>query len=756
MSTHHAHSLPNRPEAEWQPLVDHLIGVADLAERAAAKFGAERAGRISGLLHDLGKYTAAFQRRIRDKGEKVDHATAGARTVLELARAAAGAKAGPDLMIARLVAHAIAGHHAGLPDSVGTAGALDDRLGRDLAPLDAIWRREIAPDVSDLWPGCIGKTGIDRDKAPRALAFFGRMLFSALVDADFRDTEAFYAKAEGKTPDRDWPRLPNVVDDLIARLDAHMAKLAGKAEDTPVNRLRGEILGHVRAGAEKSTGLFTLTVPTGGGKTLASLAFALDHAKRHGLERIVYAIPFTSVIDQTAKIFRDVLGDDMVLEHHSSIDEARLGEREARDKLRLAMEDWAAPIVVTTNIQLFESLHSHRPSRARRLHNLVRAVIVLDEAQTIPRPVLRPCVAAVDELAARYRTSVVLCTATQPALGTADGFPDGLALDPSRELAPDPDRLNRALARVQLEQVGALDDEALVGALEGTEQALVIVNSRAHALALFEMTRGAGLEGAIHLTTRQYAADRMRILEGVRRRLKDGLPCRLIATSLVEAGVDVDFPRVWRAEAGLEQVMQAAGRCNREGRRPIDESIVTVFRPAERPSPREIAGLAAASARACADHADPTTNAAMRDYFREVFWTYGRDRFDVHEVLKAWTFSAGAPNFRYREVGERFRLIDSEMAPVIVAIEPEAKDLLKKLGEGWISPGAAALGLQRFLVQIPPKARAELMARGAVQLVCEREHGDQFAVLADDALYDEAVGLRWEVAGGHEGEFWMA
>jgi len=756
---HHAHSLADRPETEWQPLVEHLLGVAELAERSAAKFGAGRAGRLSGLLHDLGKYSAAFQRRIRHESEKVDHATAGARQVVELAAAASAGKPSPDLLIARLVAHAIAGHHAGLPDSVGTAGALDDRLSRTLEPLDAIWRSEIAPDVSGLWPGCIAHTGIPREKAPRALAFFGRMLFSALVDADFRDTEAFYARAEDKTRDRDWPRLPDVVDGLIARLDARMAELAGKAEDTPVNRLRGEVLGHVRAGAEKPTGLFTLTVPTGGGKTLASLAFALDHAKRHGLERIVYAIPFTSVIDQTAKIFRDVLDDEggnLVLEHHSSIDEARLGEREARDKLRLAMEDWAAPIVVTTNVQLFESLHSHRPSRVRRLHNLARAVIVLDEAQTIPRPVLRPCVAAIDELAARYGTSVVLCTATQPALGEADGFPDGLALDPSRELAPDPDRLNRALARVRLQQAGALDDEALVTALEGTKQGLVIVNSRVHALALFEATRAAGLDGVVHLTTRQYAADRLRILDDVRRRLKDGLPCRLIATSLVEAGVDLDFPRVWRAEAGLDQIMQAAGRCNREGLRPIEESIVTVFRPAERPSPREIADLAAATARASADHADPTTNAAMRDYFREVFWQYGADRLDDHGVMKAWAVSAGGVDFRYRDVGERFRLIDGEMAPVIVAIDPEAKAVLDKLEKGWIPPAAAARGLQRFLVQIPPKVRAELMARGAVRLVGEGEHGDQFAVLADDALYDRSVGLRWEVASGHEGDLLIA
>jgi CRISPR-associated endonuclease/helicase Cas3 len=272
------------------------------------------------------------------------------------------------------------------------------------------------------------------------------------------------------------------------------------ADDTPVNHLRGEILAHVRRGAASDRGLFTLTVPTCGGKTLSSLAFALEHAKRHGLDRIVYAIPFTSIIDQTALIFREVLGEDVVLEHHSSIDEEKLGKREARDKLRLAMEDWAAPIVVTTNVQLFESLHSNRPSRCRRLHNLARAVIVLDEAQTIPLPLLRPCLVTLDELTRNYGTSFVLCTATQPAIAVPD-FEGGLTLGKNRELAPDPARLHKQLCRVRLAHLGERTDEELLSELAGTEQGLVIVNSRAHALGLYKAVAAAGLEGVVHLTT---------------------------------------------------------------------------------------------------------------------------------------------------------------------------------------------------------------------------------------------------------------
>jgi CRISPR-associated endonuclease/helicase Cas3 len=287
------------------------------------------------------------------------------------------------------------------------------------------------------------------------------------------------------------------------KADGSRGKTAA-AKATPVNKLRAEILRHVRGRASYGQGLFTLTVPTGGGKTLASLGFALHHAKRHNLDRIIYAIPFTSIIDQTAKTFRDVLGDGLVLEHHASVDESRIAGREGRDKLRLVMEEWAAPVVVATNVQFFESLHSNRPSRCRRLHNLARSVIILDEAQTIPLHVLRPCMAALDELARNCACSVLLCTATQPAIGKSDDFKDGLPLSPERELAPEPVRLHKQLKRVRLERLGDLSDDQLIEALGGAAQGMMIVNSRAHALALYRKAVDAGVENVVHLTTRQY------------------------------------------------------------------------------------------------------------------------------------------------------------------------------------------------------------------------------------------------------------
>ncbi len=573
------------------------------------------------------------------------------------------------------------------------------------------------------------------------------MIFSCLVDADFRDTEAFYARAQGSEVDRDWPALSASLDGLIQRLGAYMARKQATAGDTLVNRLRREILSHMRGQSSRKPGLFTLTVPTGGGKTLASLAFALDHAKAHGLERIVYAIPFTSVVDQTAAIFREVLGDQFVLEHHSAIEEENNRERTGRDKLKLAMEDWAAPIVVTTNVQLFESLFAARPSRCRKLHNLARSVIVLDEAQTIPLAFLRPCAAALDELARNYGTTIVLCTATQPALDARHFAGDdliGLKLE-GRELAPDPARLARELKRVRINRRGETGDDELMDALAAEDQGLIIVNSRAHALALFRKVRAAGLDGAVHLTTRQYAAHRRTILAEIRHRLKDGRPCRLIATSLVEAGVDLDFPKLWRAEAGLDQITQAAGRCNREGNRSLEASIVTIFKARDNPPPREIAQLAGDFTRTAGKHDDLLSPEAMTDYFREVYWRKG-EGLDARDIIGRFKISGGETNFAYRSAADDFRMINSGMAPVIIARDPPARRALERLGSEGVHAGTVARELQTFVVQVPPKARALLWKCGHVAFAQEREFGDQFAVLRTERLYKPEEGLLWENA----------
>jgi CRISPR-associated endonuclease/helicase Cas3 len=743
-SLHYAHSTATPDGSEWQPLQGHLRQTANRAKMFGSKFGAANAAELSGWLHDLGKYSEAYQAYIAGRGPGgVDHSTAGAQQVLKL-----GLK-GKDRGIAELIAYAIAGHHAGLPDMTGADGeasALADRLKKSVPPLNTIWQKELEIDPVGLTPTAF-KPG--PRKGGFQLAFLGRMIFSCLVDADFLDTEAFYALVDGRQIDRTWPFLSDEIDRMIARFDAHMSEKRRTTHDTPLNLLRGKILTHVRQKAGLPRGVLTLNVPTGGGKTLASLAFALDHAKHWKMDRIVYAIPFTSIIEQTAGIFRGILGDDAVLEHHSSMEQETDGkENRFRDhrpdaKLRLAMENWQAPVIITTNVQLFESLFANRTSRCRKLHNLANAVIILDEAQTIPLHVLKPCVAALDELARNYGCTIVLCTATQPAL-QEPRFPGGFEIGPERELAPDPARLHRELKRTTERLAGVMTDDDLVAELSTVDQTLTIVNSRRHALTLYHAAKSAGIEGLIHLTTRQTASDRRDILYDVRERLKNEKPCCVIATSLVEAGVDIDFPRVWRAEAGLDQLTQAAGRCNREGHRPVVDSVVTIFKPAEARPPAEIKGLVGDMLRILDEHrGELFSPQTIEAYFREVYWRKSELGLDEHAVMKQFLVGFGGTDFGYRSVAEKFRLIESGMDPVIVAIDEEANAILCAL-RGGMPAGIAARKLQNYIVQVPPRDRGKLIENGHVQFV--ENFGDQFAVLRTANFYSKETGLVWEKA----------
>jgi CRISPR-associated endonuclease/helicase Cas3 len=737
---HFAHSGKQQDKSDWQLLSDHLLSVAELAAKMASSFRLEKAAFLAGLFHDLGKYTVAFQNRLAGADIRIDHSTAGAKLLL------GDFATGWDKSIAELVAYCIAGHHAGLPDrNTPAPSCLDVRLEKDTEPLDEIWKTELKAETSDLVPAFISRIN-KQDPAVAAFQFsvMTRMLFSCLVDADFKDTEAYYHGLAGLEPDRSWPALQDILPQLMAAFEAHMD---GKGNsDTELNHLRGRILAHVRSKASEKPGLFTLTVPTGGGKTLASLGFALDHAKAHGHSRIIYAIPFTSIIDQTAAIFRGVLGEETVLEHHSAIDQEKLDpqDREGKSKLRLAMEDWAAPVVVTTNVQLFQSLFAAKTSRARKVHNIANSVVILDEAQTVPRHLLLACMRMLDELALNYGCSIVLCTATQPALDKRK-LAGGLPLE-DRELAPDPQGLSDALWRTRVVQAGPMSNDDLVTALRGEAQALVIVNSRNHALELFRQAQSAGLDGLVHLTTRQYAAHRQDILKDVRERLKAGRPCRLIATSLIEAGVDVDFPKAWRAEAGLDQIIQAAGRVNREGKRPVDESIVTVFPAPDYPPPSEIKGLIGDMERMRAKGIDLQSLEAIEDYFGEVYWRVGKEGLDRERILDDFHLGRGGTDFAFRSVAEKFRMIESGMEPVIIVGDAVAQKSVDELGIEAIPSGRIARQLQSYIVQVPPQARELLRRNGHVVFVRADLRGNQFAVLKNGSLYDREVGLLWEDA----------
>ncbi len=732
---YYAHSHPSVGRSDWHRLSVHLQDTGDRAAAFLERLGCANLGKIVGLLHDLGKYTPEFQDRLAGEVSRVDHSTAGAKVALE--------RYGPK--IGRLLAFCIAGHHAGLANGVngGETSALTDRLSAPTPRLDALWETEIAlpePTAPPVVPR-------DAEAIGFSAAFFTRMVFSALVDADFLDTEAWFAEREGVRPARG--RHPTLAE-LSRRLDGYLSRIETRAERSEINELRREVLRHARGKAAEAPGLFTLTVPTGGGKTLTSLAFALGHALRHQMARVIYVIPYMSIIEQTATVFREALGADeadpgeFVVEHHSTFDEDRIRGREAGDKLRLAMENWDAPIILTTAVQFFESLFARRPSRCRKLHNIANSVVVLDEAQTLPLPVLRPCIAAVDELARNWRASVVLCTATQPALGERDGFERGLP--DLRELAPDPPSLYRRLKRTRIHPRGQLADGELAERLRESRQVLCIVNTRRHARELYDVISEA--EGSCHLTTLMCARHRQERLDIVRQGLRDGEPVRLVATSLVEAGVDIDFPAVWRAHTGLESIIQAAGRCNRHGR--MQEGDVFVFEPAEgegRKPPPEIKQFAAVARSVMRRYEDPASLDAIKSYFEQLYWIKG-DKLDARGILRRLEERCSDLNFPFETIAKEFQLIETPMVPVIVPYrglnekDETVDSLLKELR--WVErPGLIARRLQPYVVQVPPLARNALLSAGAVTVIRERDFGQQFVVLANPDLYRPDVGLTW-------------
>ena len=733
----YAHSLHDQPAQFWQSLKEHSQNVAQMAAARAAVFGAAPIAEVMGLLHDVGKYCVPFQRKLHGDALQVDHSTRGAQIVVQRYGA-----------LGQLLAYGIAGHHAGLTNGAegeGKRTPLQQRLCYvDLPPLDEQWEQEIV-----LPPKLTTPAGFRAHSAVRGnfqLAFLARMLFSCLVDADFLDTEAFYARNTDATRPSSRERALPTLQALREQMDAHLADFRAESE---VNQLRARILAGVRGKAVLEPGLFSLTVPTGGGKTLASLAFALDHALNHGLRRVIVVIPFTSIVEQTARVFRGALGDlgeAAVLEHHSAFVAQRPPRSdpdryEAAEKLRLAMENWDAPIIVTTAVQFFESLFAARPSHCRKLHAIAGSVVVLDEAQTMPLKLLRTCVAAIDELARNYRASVVLCTATQPAL-EAPSFEGGL--DGVRELAPAPAQLFQKLERVRVRHVGVWGDDTLAFEMRSREQVLCIVNNRRHARAVYEAM--AGLPGARHLTTLMCAKHRSKVLGEVRQMLKDGVPCRLVSTSLIEAGVDVDFPAVFRAEAGLDSIAQAAGRCNREGRRALEASDVLVFATenddwAPPPELKQYAQVSSEVLRQLGAD-DPLSPAAIRRYFELLYWQKGSQQLDVPNLMGLLQASR-VDSLPLETLSAKFRLIESVQMPVIVPYDETAEMLLRDL-EFVEGCGGIARQLQPYLVQLPQRGFEALLKAGAVQPVAPKKWGEQFMKLVNLDLYDKNVGLGWD------------
>ncbi len=744
--TFHAHTKTHpdgtpAPQSEWEPLFTpfgegveecqrhtcqkceamdphhgHLNKVAYWTAKFAAEMfppgpdrdAAQQWGYLTGLWHDLGKFAPEWQVYLASKADphtseatgtpakRDDHSTAGAVFTHTLPPCGS------------LMSYLIAGHHAGLAD--GTY----------------LFNQRIGKAIND-WKTSATAAGVSLDeKVPipplsrpnagnDAMAFMLRYLFSCLVDADFLATEAFMA------PDRTSLRQPwpdDIIDQMLTTLETHLDSKFSHANPTPVNQARESVRHDCENATNHPPGFFSLTVPTGGGKTLSSLLFALRHAKKHGLRRVVFVIPFTSIITQNADVFRETfaplakaLGREIVLEHHSKFDPAK--ETEAN---RLAAENWDAPIIVTTNVRFFESLYANRTSACRKLHRTARSVIIFDEAQSLPSILLAPILRGLTCLVKDLGSTAVLCTATQPALDQRQEFTIGIPPAEITEIINDTHALAHTLERVTCENIGSLNDDSLIQHIQdnASNGCLLILNTTKAAQTLHQKL--SAHTTALHLSARMCPRHVMAVLAKVKRLRKNRLPVVLVATQLVEAGVDISFPVVYRAECGLDSFAQAAGRCNRNGELLPAKGCVFLFQPTDHPIPKSLTDLInnAAVTRTQItpnfQNQELLSHAAIRKYFEHAIWHAGLStRWDKHHIVTGDMpcFSPASTSllaYSYKTAAERFRLIESNTHPVLIPWGIKGRKLceeIRKLSRLGLAPNRSHFRrAQQFTVQV--------------------------------------------------------
>jgi CRISPR-associated endonuclease/helicase Cas3 len=720
----------------------HLEDTGRLAATFSGKWGAFGFGFLAGLWHDLGKYAPDWQAFLLEAGQEApvlgeeqpadstgrrrrgpDHSTAGA---IHAAR-----NLGEKSWAGLTIQFVIAAHHAGLSDRPDLRDRLTNptKQTRYEASAAEAPPNILSPTENPAFPAFVATPGPAEAKM-RQLEVFTRMIFSALVDADYLDTERFFEAANSEPP----PNPPRRsawrgLHDYLPLLEQHLGRLISRVAVTSINEQRNRILGWCRDAAQGPRGVYTLTVPTGGGKTLSGLTFALHHALRHRLERIIVALPFLSILDQTADVFREVfepLGAPLLVEDHSAI----LPDHDTMAN-RLAAENWDAPLVVTTQVQLFESLFASRPRSCRKLHNLANSLVILDEVQTLPVGLVTPILDQLRELSSHYGASLLLTTATQPSLHSRQLGPKAFAgFEPTpREIVPAAaaSELFDAFRRVR---VAWPDDETpipweqLAAKLTEYPQALAIVHRRKDAATLWRLVDHS-VGDTLHLSALMCPAHRRDVLREVRSRLLGNHPCRVVSTQLVEAGVDVDFPVVYRAMAGLESLAQAAGRCNREGRLPA--GLFVVFNPTTEPpglltQHRDIARVMLAS-DPILDLMQPSTFTA---YFDRLYGARSTDAYGIQPLREGLAFDS---------VAAKFRMIDDSGITIFVPYGQSGRKAIDDLRRYGPSRDRFR-DLQAFGVSVYPQSLAKLRAAGRIEVM-----HDSIFTLVSERDYDPDLGL---------------
>lgn len=711
----YAHSLRDQPPEKWQPLEEHLRNVAEMAGEFADQFRSGEWGWNAAYLHDLGKADSSFQGYLLranglddsdyDSG-RVNHSSAGAALAEDNIKLASRA--------GRILAYLVAGHHAGLPDwhpaDTGNA-ALQIRLdeGRKNLKRICLFADEMLTKLRPLTRPPFVKSA--------NCHLWVRMLFSCLVDADFLDTERFM---EGKKADTRAGFLE--LETLAKRFFQALEELERDAEQTSVNAIRAEIRQACEQKAEMSKGMFSLTVPTGGGKTLSAMAFALRHALKHRQRRVIYVIPYTSIIEQTGRVLAGIFGRENVVEHHSN-----LGPEKETLRSQLATENWDAPIIVTTNVQFFESLYSAKSGRCRKLHNVVNSVVILDEAQLLPPELLTPCVDAMNEMVRNYGVTLVLATATQPALPK---------LDQPTEIIPPEMNLYKRLKRTEIRLPASLheptDWASLAKRLQHHDQVLCVVNTRRDCHDLFKLMP----EGTIHLSALMCGKHRSAVIRLIRWRLKKGLSIRVISTQLVEAGVDIDFPVVYRALAGLDSIAQVAGRCNREGKLNDAGRLgeVNVFVP-PKPAPRGLLLKGENTTRELCSLPgfDPHQPDAFTRYF-QLFYSRVNDTGSQFYDLLVRDVNPTL-YFQFRTAAEQFKLIKDEHQRTVIVRYGRNEKLLNTLR--IVGPTRDIMRqLQRYCVHLPVHMVEKMKLDGMIE-----EMHDGILVQTWPSMYKNDIGL---------------
>lgn len=638
---------------------EHSAGVAVLAGKFGEPFGSSDWCRCAGLLHDKGKEQSGFQKYIRRKSgyeaasghtSKCPHAFVGSL----LADSAGLVPLAP----------VIAGHHAGLPDDVD----LKDILSRPV------------PDGISINSG-LPCPSLPPIKEEQQYSHWIRMMFSSLVDADYLDTEKFMQ------PETAAMRFKKTgLPDLLPRLEEYLANLKSNSRPSPVNEIRANIQERCREMSSGQPGFYSLTVPTGGGKTLSSLVWAIRHAVRYGKKRIIIAIPYTSIILQTAAILRDIFGEENVLEHHSEIDYNEDDSDTTRTGMRLATENWDYPVIVTTNVRLFESMFAARPGKCRKLHNICDSVIILDEIQTLPIAFLQPIVDALQVYKSIFGASVLFTTASMPAIGKDELYETRMlqargnafkGIPGITEIIPESWNLHEKLRRVLIETYDrtVLSAEQVAEQMCRHQKVLCIVNTRRHAKDVFDALPKEGI--TLHLSKNMHSKHIKHVLRQIAEALSDDdqAVVRVVATQLVEAGVDLDFPYVMREQIGLDSIIQAAGRCNREGR--LDEGVCSVFSMGDVPRGYMTQCNNARQNMSLTD--DLQSPAAMRDYFGKLYF---HQDFDVHHIGDDLN---NPLEINFRTAAENFKLIDdSDQVNVVIACQ-DTLQAIQRLESGFAS-----------------------------------------------------------------------